>query len=73
MTFSQRKSWADKSSDFNVLLFNLYFISVISINFNLQFNGECLKYKALKMTIGRGQLLTQKYKIHEKHRQNPPR
>ena len=26
------------------------------MNFNLQFNGECLKYKALKMTFGRGPL-----------------
>ena len=34
------------------------------MNFNFQFNRECLKYKALKMTFGRGPLLSQLYNIH---------
>ena len=29
------------------------------MNFNLQFNRECLKYKALRMTFGRGPFLPQ--------------
>ena len=33
------------------------------MNFNLPFSKECLKYKALKMTFGRGPLLPQKYII----------
>ena len=33
------------------------------MNSNLQFNRECLKYKALKMTFERGPLSLQKYTI----------
>ena len=36
------------------------------MNFNLQFRRECLKYKAKKMTFGRGPLLPQKYIIIQK-------
>ena len=39
---------------------------------NLQFNMECLKYKALKMTFGRGLLLSQKYNILKKRMQKLP-
>ena len=73
------KSWAEKSSDFN----NFYLItislcssnlrhSVISMNFNLQFSRECIKYEALKMTFGRGPLILQKYKILQNCRQKLP-
>ena len=36
------------------------------MNSNLQFRRECLKYKALKMTFGRGPILLQKYLILQK-------
>ena len=42
------------------------------MNLNFQFNRECLKYKALKMTFGRGPLLSQKYNIPQKRRQKLP-
>ena len=38
------------------------------MNFNLQFNRDCLKnIKAQKITIGMGPLLMQKYKILQKN------
>ena len=43
------------------------------MNINLKFNRECLKYKALKITFGRGPLLSQKYNILQKHRQKLPK
>ena len=36
------------------------------MNFNLQFNSGCIKYKALKMTFGRGPLLSKNYYIFQK-------
>ena len=47
------------------------FQTFISLDFNLQSNREFLRYKALKMTFGRGPLLLQKYKILPKGRKNP--
>ena len=65
MTFSQRKF-----SYFNILPSsgNLRefvgkidnFQTFISLDFNLQYNREFLRYKALKMTLRRGPLLLQK-------------
>ena len=54
-----------------VLAFN--FVDILSFPSILIFNlTECLKYKALKMTFGRGPLLQQKYKILQKRRQKLP-
>ena len=43
--------------------------SVISLNFNFQYNREFLRYKALKKRFGQGPLLLQKYKIYVKEKE----
>ena len=47
--------------------------AVISLDFNLQFTKECLKYKALNMTFERGPLLSQKYNILQTRSQKLPK